>query len=202
MLAHLVIGALHRYRAAEALAVERARGGEIDGRAERAFVDFRRLRLAHGDRVEQLRREQAEVEATAAVDGRAERRAGGGRDRLDPVEAHAREIAAQAAHGDVAPFARVTLDRDAGHALKRFGDVGVWEVGHVLGVDDVDDVVRLPLGVERALERAAQAGDDDFLLLLGRLGARRVLREGRTGPAQDGRQRGGGNGARDPGAMI
>src|SRR5690606_4691137 len=87
---------------------------------------------------EQVRGEDVEVEAAGAV-GAAVLVGGADRgQRLHAVDAHAGEVRAQAADGDVAALAGVTGDAHAGNALQRFGQVEVGELAHVLGDDGVD----------------------------------------------------------------
>ena len=152
-------GALGFQRIAALIALQQLAVEIIDPRA----LDLGRLRLVDDERVEQLRGEHAVVERAAAIDARAERRAGGARHRLHAVEPCAAEIAAQAADGDVAALAGVALDRDAGDALERIGEVGVGEGGDVLRVDRIDHFVRFALGLDRRGEALAEAGDDDVL---------------------------------------
>jgi hypothetical protein len=100
----------------------------------------------------------------AAVDVRG---AGGG-DALDAVDAHAGEAGVQAAHGDLLAFAAVAArQRNAGDALQRLGEVGVGELGDVLGLDHVDDARGLALDVQGAGQAGAEAGDDHFLDSIG-----------------------------------
>ena len=86
---------------------------------------------------------------------------------LEAVEAHAREVAAQAAHGDAAAFAVVAVERDAGQALQRFGEVGVGEVGDVLGVDGVHHHVGVFLHVDGVAQRQPVTGYLDLGDVLG-----------------------------------
>ena len=132
-----VIRIFHRQRELGALVVERLAGHEVDGGAERTFVRGCRGRLGDLQRSEEVRSKYVEIEAAAAV-GRSARIAGSGRgERLEAVEAHAREIAAESAHRDAATFAVVAVERDAGQALQGLCEVGVGEVGDVFGVDGV-----------------------------------------------------------------
>src|SRR3546814_4137834 len=94
--------------------VERVAGVEIDHRTERSFVERCFGGLVDHDRVEQLGGEDVEIERAIAV-GRGA--VGRGRDRLHAVDADARELRTETAHGDRTPLARVALDRDAGNAL-------------------------------------------------------------------------------------
>ena len=152
-----------------ALVVERLAGDEIDGGAERTFVGVGGCGLAHLQRAEQVGGEYVEVEAAAAVGRGARIAGGGGRQRLEAVEAHAREIAAQAAHRDAASFAVVAVERDAGQALQGLGQVGVGEVGDVLGVDGVHHHVGVLLDVDGVAQRHAVTGYLDLADLLGRV---------------------------------
>ena len=172
----VVIAHLAARRHDEAAIVERAAGLQVDGRAERAFVHFRRRALAHGQPAEQLGGEHVEIEAAAAVGAARAVGAAGRRQRLELVEADAGEIGAEAAHRDRAAFAGVAVDRHAGNALQQFGEVLVGEVGDVLGDDDVDDAGVVALGAQRRGQRRAEAGDDDLVVVV-RLVARRRLAE-------------------------
>ncbi len=77
------------------------------------------------------------------------------------VDAHAREVGRQAAHADLAAFAAVAGDRDAGNALQAFGQVGVREGGDVVGIDGVEFDIGLAFLLQRSLQRGAEAVDDD-----------------------------------------
>src|SRR5690606_7168251 len=76
---------------------------------------------------------------------------------------------AETARGDLGAFAVAALDRDAGDALQRFGQVGIGELADVLGADRVDDTGGVALDPHRVLEAVAQARDHD------RVERRRVL---------------------------
>src|SRR5690606_28383289 len=127
--------------------------------------------LVDDERGEQLRREDVEVEGAIAVRRSAVSR---GRDRFHAVQADAGELRAETAHRDRAALAGVALDRDAGNALQRFGEILVGEFGDVLGDDHVHRAGRVALLVERLVERGAQAGDDDLVAARGRVA--RLLR--------------------------
>jgi hypothetical protein len=155
------------------LARQRVACVEVDHRAQRSLVQFGRRGLVDDDRVEQLGSEDVEVESAVAV---RRRTVMAGRDRLQPVHAYARELCAQAAHGDAAAFTAVALDRDAGNALERLGEVLVGEFGDVLGDDGIDRGDRFAFHIERGVERGAEARDDDFLGLFGGgIGGLRIL---------------------------
>jgi hypothetical protein len=126
-----VEAALGRGGRLEAVIVERTAGLQVDRRAQRAFRRVGRLGLAHGDAVEQLRGEDVEVEAAAAV-------AAAGGDGVDAVDAHAGEVGVQAAHRDLVTFAADAVDGHARQALDGFGQVLVGEGRDVLGHDGVD----------------------------------------------------------------
>jgi hypothetical protein len=169
----LAIFGLRAEREAVGLEVERPPRRQVDDRSQGAFVIGRRGRLGDGDVAEQLGREGVEVEPARPVGAGVGRIAAGDRERVGAVEAGGLEIAAEAANRDRAAFAIVAVDRDSGQALDRFGEVGVREVGNVLGGDRIDDLVRAALLAQRVLERGAEAGDDDVLagrFLLGRIG--------------------------------
>jgi hypothetical protein len=169
--------------------VERPAAAQVDRRAQRAFLDIGRRGLAHLDRVEQLRGEDAEVEARTAVGAAVDVRGAGGGDAFDAVDPHAGEAGVEAAHGDLLAFAAVAAgQRDAGNALQGLGQVGVGELGDVLGLDHVDDAGLLALDVEGAGQAGAEAGDHHFLDRVG-VGRSRRLR-GVLGVSR--RQQGGG----------
>ena len=150
----VVIAHLAARRDDEAAIVERPAGLQVDGRAERAFVDFRRRALAHGQPAEQLGGEDVEIEGAAAIGAARAVGAAGRRQRLELVEADAGEIGAEAAHRDRAALAGVAVDRDARDALQRFGEVLVGEVGDILGDDHVDDAVVLRLAPSAAVSES------------------------------------------------
>jgi hypothetical protein len=58
----------------------------------------------------------------------------------------------------LAPSPLVAVDRHAGNALQRFGQVGVGEFADVFGHDAVDDTVRIALQVHRRGHTAADTG--------------------------------------------
>src|SRR5690606_20340673 len=80
---------------------------------------------------------------------------------------------AEASRGDLGAFTIAALDRDAGDALQRLGEVGVRELADVLGADRVDHPGGVALDVHRVLETVAQAGDDDGVEV-GRIARRRL----------------------------
>src|SRR5690606_6769055 len=111
---HVVVGGLRAGGDGEAAVVERTRGDQVDRGAQRALLDVGLRGLAHDHLREQVRGEDVEVEAAGAV-GAAVPVGGAGRgQRLHAVDAHAGEVRAQAADGDVAALAGVTGDDHAG----------------------------------------------------------------------------------------
>ena len=163
LFAGFVIGVLRRQGDALALEVEGPAGGQVDGGAQRSFVGFGRGGLLDLQLAEQFRGEGVVVEAAAAVDADgAAGFVGAGRGQgFQAVQARAGEVAAQTADGDAAAFAVETVDRDARQALQRFGEVGIGEVGDVLGGDGVDHDVGAALDLQGVGDRGPVTGDDD-----------------------------------------
>src|SRR3546814_4588662 len=60
-------------------------------------------------------------------------------------------------------FAVLAVDRDAGDALQRFGEVGVGEFADILGRDGIDDALRIALDIGRCRKAGADTGDDDHI---------------------------------------
>ena len=183
--------AARRQRAAHSGLVEGTRGANVDRRTDAARRNARATRLVDFECGDALRSEVREIErardrcAVAVADRR-------GRE-LAAVERDEIVLGAEAADGDELAFAVRTVDRHAGDALERFGQVGVGELADILGRDRVDNALRVALEVDRAAERSADAGNDDIAARIGpvcgrgalrRRGAgRRVLRGRRTGVA-------------------
>src|SRR5690606_35025629 len=145
-----------------AAVVERTRGQDVHGRADAAAGHVGAAGLVHGDAVDRLGGELGEVEAArtgthaAALTAAAE--AVGTRD-LAAVEGDEVVTRAKATRGDLGAFAVAALDRDAGDALQRLGQVGVRELADVLGADRVDHAGRVALDVHRVVKAAPQARD-------------------------------------------
>src|SRR3546814_4670503 len=59
------------------------------------------------------------------------------------------ELRTETANRHEASFATIALDRHTGDALKRFGDILVGQLAHVLGDDRIDDRDILALQVDR-----------------------------------------------------
>ncbi len=191
----VVVAALRADRGGEAVVVERARRAQVHRRAQRTLVHLRRLGLAHGDVAEQLGGEHVEVETAAAVGAAGAVGGAGGGQRLEPVDAHAGEVRAQATHRDRAAFAGVAVDRDAGNALQRLGQVQVGKLADVLGHDRVDLLGAEALLVQRLFQAGAEGADDFDPVQVGRGGMWHGVGLGLLGV---GRQRAG-EGKRDRG---
>src|SRR3546814_10181023 len=67
---------------------------------------------------------------------------------LAAIDRHQVEFGTKAAHRDQRPLAARPVDRHAGDALERFGEVGVREFADVFGGDRVHDALRLTLRSE------------------------------------------------------
>src|SRR5690606_10517366 len=130
-------------------------GLDVDGRADAAGGRGRAAGLVNLHACDCLGRQVGEVER-ARVGGVGGLDAGGG--HLPAVEQHQVEVGADAAHCDLGAFAHRAVDRHAGNALQRFGQVGIGELADVLGNDAVDDAGRIALEVHRRLQAAADAG--------------------------------------------
>ena len=138
--------------------------GQVDGCAERAFLDIGRGRLAYRERRKDLGRENVEIETTTVVAAAIDVGRSGLRRAFHAVDADARERRAQPADRNVAAFATVAAGkRDAGNALHRFGQVRVRELADVLGDDAVDRGGFVALLVDRGGERRAETRDDDVV---------------------------------------
>jgi hypothetical protein len=53
------------------------------------------------------------------------------------------------------------VDRYAGDALQRLGQIGVGELADIFGADGIDDADGIALGVDRVLQAGADARNDD-----------------------------------------
>ena len=106
LLAQRVVAGLRRPHHGEAGVIEGVGRIEVDRAGDAAFLDRGALRLLHVDPVEQLGREDVEVERATGVDREATRiepvRTGG---HFHAVEGRAGEIGGETAQGDVATFA-------------------------------------------------------------------------------------------------
>ena len=107
----VVEGSFQAAGGVEALVVEGTRGAQVDGRAERTFLDVRGCGLAGDQLREQVGGEHVEVEVAAAVRTALAVAAADRAHRFQAVDAHAGELRAEAAHGDVAALAGVAGDR-------------------------------------------------------------------------------------------
>ena len=156
-----------------AVIVERFGGEELHGAGDAALVLVGGVAFLHAHAVEQLGREQAEIEAAASADVAAIVHAGGRvAEHFHAVQLRAREIRAETAQRDLASLARVAGDGDAGDALQRLGEIHVGERGDVRRHDIVLGPDGATLQILRRQQAAAIAVDDDV-----RGGLRRFTRE-------------------------
>jgi transposase len=81
--------------------------------------------------------------------------------QLNPVERDVVERRIHPAHGDVATFALVIEQADAGQPFQIFSDVLVGQATDLVGGDCVDDAHRAALGVNRPLLREPLASDHE-----------------------------------------
>jgi hypothetical protein len=146
---------------AESALVHRREGLEVDRCHDRFGLDVGRQRLVDRDRAEQHRRDRVEAERprlatlVRADDGHA-------------VEADRRPAIGRAAHLDIAFLPLVALDGDGRQAGERRGAVLVGIAAHRVGRDDVDQIVRIALGLDRGeLGFHDRAGDDDLGVRIG-----------------------------------
>src|SRR5690606_10110855 len=121
--------------------VERTRGQDVDGGADASAGLGGAAGLVNGHAADGFGGQLGEVEATGARPDAADLEPTAAetistRD-LAAVEGHKVVTRAEATGGDLGAFAVTTLDRDAGDALQRFGEVGVGELADVLGADRV-----------------------------------------------------------------
>ena len=117
-----------------------------------------------------------------------------GRGLLAPVEQGRREVGCETADRDRVRATRDALRGQARQARDRFRDRGVGQLANVFRRNRFHDLIARFLGVDRALQRSAEAGDDDVLIIfLGRGcigGGRRLrLRGGRAEQQQGCAQR-------------
>ncbi len=130
---------------------EGANRPHVDRPAERLPDERRVGRLVDNRSVQQFRR--ILIELYPAVVAR--------RHLFAAIEQRRREVRGQAAdrHDVRAPVE--PLRREAGKARKRFGDRKVRKLADVFGRDDLDDRGVLLLCLDRIVDGAANAGDDD-----------------------------------------
>src|SRR5690606_32724275 len=157
LLAVVVVVGLQRVGQVGARHVERAHVAHVDHAGGAAFRQLGGRRLVDRQRVEELGREDVEVDLAVLV-GRiqADR---GGRHR-GAVDGGLGEAVGQAADGDVQAFAvDVAVELDARHARQRLGDVGVRELADVLGEDRVGEAGGVTLGFGRVLQALPETAD-------------------------------------------
>jgi hypothetical protein len=138
-------------------AVERTRGDDVDGGADAAGRGLGAAGLVDLQLRDRFRGQVREVEGAAVQVAQVRGR------HLAAVQQHHVEVGADAAHGHLLAFAVGAVDRHAGNALQRLGQVGIRELAHVFGHDAVDDTVRVALQVQRRGHRLADAADHHLL---------------------------------------
>ena len=78
---------------------------------------------------------------------------------LSAVERDEVKVCAEAANRDSGALTALSLNRNAGDALQCLCQVGIWEIADILGGDGINNAARVTLGIHRALEARANAGD-------------------------------------------
>ena len=136
-----------------ALDIERARGLDVDRRADAAILQRGVAALVDVRAGNQFGGEQIEAERPARIFGR---------DRA-PVDQHGVERRAEAAHRHELAFPTRPVDRHAGDALERFGDVRIGKLAEILGRDGIDDEIGIALHIDRTRQAGADPGDDDLV---------------------------------------
>lgn len=160
-------GARHGGGKPHAGVIERLGEQDVDGRADRVGADSDVRRLHHVQLADEIGAYGAEVDRAAT---------GRRRDAATVKEGFV-EVPAEAANRDAGRFAAcaVALDRHAGQALQRGRDVRVREFADVFRRNGIHDPDRIALDVQVALERSADAGDDDVFFGCRGGSLRRVL---------------------------
>ncbi len=129
--------------------IERTVELKVDDPGKPAFGQLGGLRLENIDARQRFGRHVLQVEV--AADGRKHLAA------IDRGEHVGKAADAHIAELVVAVYRHL----DAGYALERGGSGGIGKLADVLRDDRIDDLHRLALDIGGALERAADAGDDD-----------------------------------------
>ncbi len=174
--------------------VERPGAAHVDDAGRAAFEHLGQRALVDRQAGEELGREQVEVDLAVGVLQVGAAGRGDGDRRV--VELDAGEAGAEAADRDFEALAgRLAGDDHAGDAVERLGDIGVGELADLFGEDRIGEADRIALGVDRAGEAAAIAGDDDLIVAgggaqLGSRRRRRSVRIGRLRRSGRGRRRG------------
>ena len=143
------------------LLAQRIIGLQVDAAGEAVIEQVGRRGLDDLQRLEQIARILAVIEAAIVIDGR---------DHA-AIEGRGRVIGAEAADRDIFCAAGGLLDGDAGQARERVGDRDVGQLADILGRDRFDDVDRVLLRAVGVLDRAGIARDDDLFDRCVRVGA-------------------------------
>ena len=139
--------------------IERPQRLDVDRGADAGAVDVGLRALVHLGAGDELRRQNAEIEFAA----------GAHRGDDAPVDRDRIELRPKTANGHAIADAAIAVNGDAGHALQGFRDVLIRHLSQIFAGDGVDGVDRVPLDVDRRLLTGADAGDDDFCLVVRRL---------------------------------
>ncbi len=152
LLAVALIQRLAGEDALELLERQRTRRLDVDRRADTAALKRGLRALIDLRAADQFGRDQVEGESAIVIVRR----------EAAAVEQHGVEGGAEAAHADRLAFAIAAVDRDAGNALQRLGDIGVGKFPEILGRDGVENAGRIALYGGGRFDAAADAGDDDI----------------------------------------
>jgi len=134
--------------------IERPCRPQVDGAADTALGRASLGRLEHVGARNHVRGENVEREVAAVIVGRQD----------TVVERRDIILRAEAADADILALAtRRAVDRDAGDMLQRVRHVAVGETAQFSRVDRIEHDGGAPLDLDRLVEAAADAGDDDII---------------------------------------
>ena len=158
-----IVDRLGRNAAVEAQPIERTGRLDVDRRADAARRDRSATSLVNLHRCNTLGCEVRKVEgarcrracAIAQCRGR----------HLSAVQKDQVIFRAEAANRYGGALAILTIDRNAGNALKRLGEVRIGELANVLGGNCVYHALRVALDVLRGGKAGTNAGNDDGVAL-------------------------------------
>ena len=145
--------------------LDRPPGRQLNLTADSAFDVARGLCLVNGNGIEQFRREDAEVDrAVAAPVG-----------RLPDIDGGGAEVRPQSTDGNLGSAAVLAMSRRACDGLQRFTDGQGRQRADLVGIQPVDDLDRIPLELDRVLDRSPHACNDDLLKDIGFVGTCLVI---------------------------